>query len=153
MNNSSFFTFLFLSTNLLAAGTLGAQSAHSSNQKADGFYEKKEFKKAEEFYQKAAKADPADADLNSITAEMGLMMAELRRPGSVLPLWSRMAIAEFAWQGASYDELATKFQCGKSTVWRCVKGRSGGFAPLSGQRLLTMQQQARMKGGAFRTGT
>ena len=59
-----------------------------------------------------------------------------------MPLWSRMAIVEFAWRGASYDELATKFQCGKSTVWRCVKGQSGGFAPLSGQRLLTRQQQA-----------
>ena len=86
------------------------------------------------------RTDPADVHLNSITAEMGLAMAELRRPGSVLPLWSRMAIAELAWEGASYAELAYKFRCGKSTVWRCVKYESGAYHMLSGIRLLTKQQ-------------
>jgi transposase-like protein len=85
-------------------------------------------------------ADPADADLCSMTAELGCAMAILRRPGSMLPLWSRMAIAELAWRGASYTKLARQFRCGESTVWRCVKGLSGSFAPLSGQRLLTRQQ-------------
>ena len=73
-------------------------------------------------------------------AELGLEMALIRPTAGVMPLWSRMAIAEFAWQGASYVDLATMFQCSKSTVWRCVKGMWGGFAPLSGQRLLTRQQ-------------
>lgn len=85
-------------------------------------------------------ADPADADLCSMTAELGCTMAILRRPGSMLPLWSRMAIAELAWRGANYTELARQFRCGESTIWRCVKGWSGSFAPLSGQRLLTRQQ-------------
>ena len=39
---------------------LAGQSAHSSNRKGDVFYEKKEYKKAEEQYQKAAKAKPED---------------------------------------------------------------------------------------------
>ena len=86
------------------------------------------------------RTNPADADVSSMTAELGCAMATLRRPGSMLPLWSRMAIAELARRGASYKELARRFQCGESTVWRCVKGRSGSFAPLSGQRLLTGQQ-------------
>lgn len=86
------------------------------------------------------RATPADADVSSMTAQLGCEMATLRRPGSMLPLWSRMAIVELASKGASYSELAGQFQCGESTVWRCVKGWSGGFAPLSGQRLLTRQQ-------------
>lgn len=86
------------------------------------------------------KTEPADVDLSSMTAQLGCTMAILRRPGSMLPLWSRMAIAELAWKGASYTELARQFQCGESTVWRCVKGGSGSFAPLSGQRLHTKQQ-------------
>ena len=85
--------------------------------------------------------DPAGVDLSSMTAQLGRTMAVLRRPGSMLPLWSRMAIAELAWKGANYRELARQFQCGESTVWRCVKGVSGGFAPLSGQRLHTKQQR------------
>lgn len=83
-----------------------------------------------------------DVDLSSLTAELGLEMALIRPAGGTMPMWCRMAIAEFAWQGASYDHLAEMFHCGKSTIWRCVKGRSCGFAPLSGQRLLTKQQQA-----------
>ena len=87
------------------------------------------------------RANPADADVSSMTAALGHAMATLRRPGSMLPLWSRMAIAELASKGASYTELARQFQCGVSTVWRCVKGGSGSFAALSGQRLLTRQQR------------
>jgi len=86
------------------------------------------------------RANPAEADVSTMTAQLGHTMAILRKPGSMLPLWSRMAIAELAWGGASYTELARQFRCGESTVWRCVKGWSGGFAPLSGQRLLTRQQ-------------
>ena len=86
------------------------------------------------------RSNPADADVRSMTAELGCAMATLRRPGSMLPLWARMAIAELASKGVSYTELARQFQCGESTVWRCVKGWSGGFAPLSGQRLLTRKQ-------------
>ncbi len=98
-------------------------------------------------------SSPAEADLTTMTAEMGLEMSLLRPLGGMMPLWSRMAIAEFAWQGATYEELTTMFQCGKSTVWRCVKRRPGGFSPLSGKRMLTMQQQAGMNDFTIRTGT
>ena len=85
-------------------------------------------------------ANPADADVSSMSAQLGHTMAILRKPRSILPLWSRMAIAELAWGGASYSELARQFQCSESTVWRCVKRRSHSFAPLSVKRLLTPQQ-------------
>ena len=86
------------------------------------------------------RSDPADVDLTSITAEVGLAMAEFRRPGSLLPLWSRMAIAELAWAGISYAELASQFRCGRSTIWRCIKGRTRTYQALSGLRRLTRQQ-------------
>lgn len=88
--------------------------------------------------------NPADVDLAIITAELGLKMCLLRPPRTVMPLWSRMAIADFAAQGVAYNELAIKFRCGRSTVWRCIKRWPGGFAALSGQRILTMQQLAPM---------
>lgn len=69
-------------------------------------------------------------------------MAMIRPARCLMPLWSRMAVAEYARRGVSYNELASMFQCGKSTVWRCVKRWPGGFAPLSGRRLLTSQQLA-----------
>ena len=86
----------------------------------------------------------AEVDLSSMTAQLGQTMAILRRPGSILPLWSRMAIAELAWEGASYAELAYKFRCGRSTVWRCVKYQSEAYHMLSGSRLLMKQQRARI---------
>ena len=87
------------------------------------------------------RTSPADVDLSLLTLETGLAMSLLRPAGSVMPMWSRMAIAEHASQGASYVELASMFRCGKSTVWRSVKRWPEGFAPLSGKRLLTKQQQ------------
>ena len=86
-------------------------------------------------------ASPADVDLSLFTAEIGLAMSLLRPAGTFMPMWSRMAIAEYASKGASYGELAQMFGCGKSTVWRCVKKWPRGFDPLSGKRLLTHQQQ------------
>ena len=86
--------------------------------------------------------DPVDADLSFLSAEIGLAMSLLRPARCLMPMWSRMAIAEYASQGVSYDDLSRMFQCGKSTVWRCVKKWPGGFAPLSGKRLLTKQQQS-----------
>ena len=88
------------------------------------------------------KSSPADVDLTILTAETGLQMALIRPAKFLLPVWSRMAIAEYARRGVSYAELATMFRCGKSTVWRCVRRWPGGFAPLSGRRLLTPQQLA-----------
>ena len=88
------------------------------------------------------KSSPVDVDLTILTAETGLKMALIRPAKRLLPVWSRMAIAEYARRGVSYAELAVMFQCGESTVWRCVKRWPGGFAPLSGRRLLTAQQQA-----------
>lgn len=88
------------------------------------------------------RADLPPVDLSSMTAEMGLEMALLRPPGCVLPMWSRMAMAEFARRGASYAELAKLFQCGISTVWRCVTGKTSGFTVLSGRRRLTQQQRS-----------
>lgn len=87
------------------------------------------------------RSNPADVDVSLMTAQVGYAMAVVRRPGGMLPLWSRMAIAELAWGGASYTHLARQFRCSESTVWRCVKRCSGSFAPLSGQRLLSMQQR------------
>ena len=86
-------------------------------------------------------SDPADIDLSFLTAETGLEMALLRPAGRAMPMWSRMAIAEYASQGASYVDLALMFQCAKSTVWRSVKRWPVGYAPLSGTRVLTEQQQ------------
>lgn len=88
------------------------------------------------------KTNPADVDLSHMSAEVGLQMALLRPSGTVMPMWSRMAIAEYASNGASYVELAEMFKCGKSTVWRCVKRWPGGFALLSGRRVLSRQQMA-----------
>lgn len=88
------------------------------------------------------KSSPADVELSHMNAEIGLQMALLRPPGTVMPMWSRMAIAEYASNGASYAELAATFKCGKSTVWRCVKRWPGGFALLSGRRVLSRQQMA-----------
>jgi transposase len=87
-------------------------------------------------------SDPADVDLTILTPELGLEMALLRPPGSIMPMWSRMAMAEYAANGMTYAELSELFRCGKSTVWRCVKRWPGGYAPLSGKRLLTPQQRA-----------
>ena len=87
------------------------------------------------------KANPADVDLSLFTAEIGLEMSLLRPAGSFMPMWSRLAIAEYASKGARYGELAQLFGCGKSTVWRCVKKWPRGFDPLSGKRLLAHQQQ------------
>ena len=86
------------------------------------------------------KTSPADVDLTILTAEAGLEMALIRPAKCLLPVWSRMAVAEYARRGVSYAELATMFRCGLTTVWRCVRRWPGGFAPLSGRRLLTSQQ-------------
>lgn len=88
------------------------------------------------------KADPADVDLSLLTAQMGLAMSSFRPSRSIMPMWSRMAIAEYASQGASYEELARLFRCSKATVWRCVKRWPAGYDPLSGKRVLTKQQKA-----------
>ena len=88
------------------------------------------------------KSSTADVDLTILTAEVGLEMAQIRPARCMMTVWSRMAVAEYARRGASYTELATMFQCGLSTVWRCVRRWPGGFAPLSGRRLLTVQQLA-----------
>ena len=90
------------------------------------------------------RSSPADVDLTILTAEVGLEMAMIRPRKCLMPVWSRMAVAEYARHGMSYDELATMFRCGLTTVWRCVKRWPGGFAQLSGRRLLTVQQQAQV---------
>lgn len=90
------------------------------------------------------KSSRADVDLTILTAEVGLEMAMMRPPRCLLPVWSRMAVAEYARGGVSYVDLATMFRCGLTTVWRCVKRWPGGFAPLSGRRLLTPQQLAQV---------
>lgn len=79
--------------------------------------------------------------------EIGLEMAEIRPPGTVLPLWSRMAIAELAHEGVSYRKLAKMFNCSKSTVWRCVRSRSKVYDQVSGARTLSANQTKRSEGG------
>jgi hypothetical protein len=64
----------------------------------------------------------ADVDLTILTPELGLEMALLRPPGSIMPMWSRMAMAEYAADGMTYADLAELFRCGKSAVWR-IAGR------------------------------
>lgn len=59
--------------------------------------------------------DDVAANIASITAEDGLMMAQ-RRGSTHLTWWSRMAIAEFAGRLASKRELATEFRCSHRTV-------------------------------------
>src|SRR5690554_3177855 len=81
---------------------------------------------------------PAALDLS---LELGLAMALARPPRGLMPLWSRMAIAEHAHNGVSYQELAKMFRCSKNTVWRCVTQRSTAFERMSGRRLLSSQQQ------------
>jgi hypothetical protein len=94
-------------------------------------------------------SDPAEVDLTILTPELGLEMALLRPSGSIMPMWSRMAIAEYAANGMTYAELSELFRCGKCTVWRCVKRWPGGYAPLSGKRLLSKQQRAPVRVGAW----
>ena len=90
------------------------------------------------------KSSPADVDLAILTAEIGLEMAMVRPARCMLTVWSRMAVAEYARRGVSYADLATMFRCGLTTVCRCVRRWPGGFAPLSGRRLLTAQQLAQV---------
>jgi len=81
---------------------------------------------------------PAALDLS---LELGLAMALARPPRGLMPLWSRMALAEYAHNGVSDQELAKMFRCSKNTVWRCVRQRSTAFERMSGRRLLSSQQQ------------
>ena len=67
-------------------------------------------------------------------------MALMRPKRGMLPYWSRMAIAELSAQGMTYAAIMTMFGVGRSTVYRAKKGKPRGFAPLSGQRVLTPQQ-------------
>lgn len=68
-------------------------------------------------------------------------MALQRKARGVLPLWSRMAIAELAAGGATYNELMAMFRVGRSTVYRAVHKVNGPYSPLSGQRILTSTQR------------
>lgn len=88
------------------------------------------------------KTDSSDFDLGILTLETGLELSMLRPSGGVLPIWSRMAIAEYAARGKSYNELSQMFNCSKSTVWRCIKRWPSAYDPLSFKRVLTKQQKA-----------
>jgi len=78
--------------------------------------------------------------LANLSAETSLLMGRIRAPRGVLPLWSRMAIAEFAARGATYRELMKMFGVGRSTVYRALHRTSTTYAALSGCRQLTEVQ-------------
>ena len=80
--------------------------------------------------------------LSNLTAEQGLEMARLRSPRGQLPLWSRMAIAEYAKRGATYRQLMHLFGVGRSTVYRALHSRTLAYSPLSGHRHLSTSQRA-----------
>jgi transposase-like protein len=80
--------------------------------------------------------------LSSLDPKLAQRMALLRPSRGILPLWSRLAIAELASQGATYTELAHLFGVSRSTVYRAIHRSSAGYCPLSGQRLLTRSQAA-----------
>lgn len=75
-----------------------------------------------------------------MTPELAVAMAEFRPRRGMLPYWSRLAIAELASQGMSYASLMELFKVGRSTVYRAIKGKSGGFAPFTGRRLVSRSQ-------------
>lgn len=92
--------------------------------------------------QRAAFGCPSSREfLAGMSAEKGLAMALARRPRGVLPLWSRMAIAEYAALGLSYSDLMRMFGIGRSTVYRALHHESTMFCPLSGGRKLTPSQK------------
>lgn len=78
--------------------------------------------------------------LATLSAETALLMAHARGPRGVLPLWSRMAMAEFAARGATYDELMKMFGVGRSTVYRALHRTTTTYSALSGCRQLTIAQ-------------
>lgn len=87
--------------------------------------------------------------LSKLTVEQALDMARLRPARGHLPHWSRMAVSEFAKRGASYAELMALFGVGRSTVYRCLHGRSTAYHPLSGRRQLSTSQLAPVHLGNF----
>lgn len=89
-----------------------------------------------------AKDDSVHELLSNLSAENGVEMARLRCPRGQLPLWSRMAIAEYARQGATYEQLMHLFGVGRSTVYRALHSRTSTFSPLSGHRHLSASQRA-----------
>lgn len=81
-----------------------------------------------------------------MTPDLALAMAEFRPRRGMLPYWSRLALAELASEGATYASLMALFKVGRSTVYRAIKGQPRGYAPFSGQRLLTAVQDQPLHG-------
>lgn len=77
-----------------------------------------------------------------MTPELAQQMAVLRAPGTILPLWSRMAICELAFHGTTYAELMQMFQAGRSTVYRAIQRPNLAFCGLSGHRQLSAAQMS-----------
>lgn len=84
--------------------------------------------------------------LADMSIELAQEMTRLRPPRGLIPLWSRMAIAELAARGTSYTELMSIFGVGRSTVYRAIHCPTAAYCPLSGRRTLTKAQQA-IRGG------
>jgi hypothetical protein len=82
--------------------------------------------------------------LTQMGPALAVRMAQLRPPRGVLPLWSRLGIAELAAGGATYAELMAWFGTSRSTVYRAIHCAPAGFSPLTGERMLTTQQAARI---------
>src|SRR5579864_206209 len=71
--------------------------------------------------------------LSNLTAEMARDMALLRPRRGTLPLWSRLAIAQLAAEGASYLELMQRFNVARSTVYRAIHRPPRAYCPLTGR--------------------
>jgi len=87
--------------------------------------------------------DAAISDfLSDMTPDVARQMAMLRPRGGILPLWSRMAIAQLAAEGATYTQLMEMFKVGRSTVYRAIHRQSAAYSLLSCHRLLSHSQSA-----------
>jgi hypothetical protein len=81
-----------------------------------------------------------EAAVRGMRPEYGLEMARMRGRAQ-LPAWSRLAIAEYSKRGFSRREIAVAFRCSLGTVANILQGKGLGYAPFSGQRILTATQR------------
>ena len=92
--------------------------------------------------------DPAIGEfMAQMTLELAARMARLRPGRSLLPFWSRLAIAEYHRMGTDYDTLSRLFRCSRNTIWRALKHESSAFHTLTGERRLTHVQAAPFQAG------
>ena len=87
---------------------------------------------------RAAAADPEILSIrnhliSSITAEIGVQMAEARGR-SQLPYWSSLAMFEYRKRGFSRRAIARLFCCSPATVANVLQGKGRAYSALTGER-------------------